>query len=155
MNRKQIIVVLLVCIIIYVAWQANTVDPADHEAATRLATHLETFISSGQPIQEISDDELMRHQSRVLLAKVNDTTEAFSLPQDYWREHYYRRLAFDPILSLSYPPTSFPPFLYSDLYRWSPGFLTNGWSWYLRPSVSMYAGSGNWFANNGRYYYIY
>lgn len=115
-----------------------------HEGIEEIFKDLEQKLEA---IEDISEKELEKLESQILLVAHGKTKEGYSFAKNYWPYYYY-----------SYPYESqvaWPPGLYSRLYNWQPGFTTSGWSYQLRPGIQyVRMPRARWFRNNGRYYYI-
>ena len=108
----------------------------DKNAGDTALAMLESMLSRGENIPELSDDELAAVSGDIYISKVPSNTREgmeYSKPENtrYWPYFYY---------SQSYNPESggggWPPDMYSTMRFWTPGFYTGtGWSHHLRPGM--------------------
>lgn len=181
MDRVHIIFGILTVLIIgaVIVSQLSTplhegyVSKHDEEVAKLMAEQLENDLMSGAQIEELTPEQLQENADRILLVKKKVVKEGFHGGHggghgghwgrgraagrwgNNWIYQYpqYSDAGTYPYAYV-YPSDAWPPGLYSSVYNFSPGFATNGWSWYLRPKLYNYYPKGRWVVSNGEYYYL-
>ena len=147
--KKVLIIGIIVVILILLFYFRNE---SHLEKAKRMVEELKSY----KNIDEILDDDLEKtiHTVYIIGIPSRENFNGAEKPSDFgWFVPPYSNYAFPN--AYLWPGSNYPSALYTAMRQFTPGFQTNGLTWFLRPNLHRIHSRGRWAINNGHYYYIY